>query len=164
MSNVDPGAEARGGGSFQRENLSDLDDANTAGAWHLSDLAWNGATQKWTFDGALGVPTLTAGAAGQIGASPTLAFTAGFASTDGRQAISLTTGTGALSAGTLFTVTFAQPLPTGKLPYVDVQESNSAARALLAFPTTVTNTGFAVAFGSAAAASTLYTFIVKCES
>lgn len=163
MSNVDPAPEARGGGSFQRENLSDLDDVLTTGAWHLSDLAFNGTTGKWAYDGALGVPVLTAGATAQIGSSPTLAYTAGFGSTDGRQAVSLTTGTGALSAGVLFTVTFAQALPSGKLPYVDVQETNSAARALLAFPTAVTNAGFSVSFGSAAAASTLYTFVIKCE-
>jgi hypothetical protein len=165
MSMVDPAGEARGGGSFQRENLSDLDDVASAGAWHLVGLDYNegaGVGQnKWTAECSMPIPAFALGAVAQVGAGATFVLTAG--STDARGALSITTGTGTLAAGSLGSLTFGQSMPVGKTPFVDIQETNAAARSLLAYPSAMVATGFNVTFASAATASTTYTFIYKVE-
>ena len=178
MSIVDPGAE-QAGQFWTRHNVSDHDDASTGNAWHLSDMAYNQVTGKWSYGGAFGVPTATAGAnAGTSAPVPVV----GAGSTDDRGAITFGTGSspGAATsaAQALVNVVFANQLllSASRTIYVDLQETNSATRNLFLIPTVTTGlvngatvvTGFTVSYctGTIAAsqANTTYAFIYKVES
>ena len=180
MSITDPGAE-QAGTFWVRHNISDHDDASTSGAWHLSDLAFNGAADKWAYGGGFATPTATAnpGTNTNLGTSPPVpVVTAG--STDDRGVITFGTGTGSFSAITgsaqlLVTVVFGAGTAlssTGHSIYVDVQENNFATRSLLLIPVQTTSGGFITGFGvyatagtlTASQANTTYSFIYKVES
>ena len=152
MSNVDPSAEGRGGASFQRENLSDLDDVATSGAKDLAALSFDGSTGKWTQGANVGggaAPAVAAGANNGT-APPAPSVVAG--GTDARGTIDFGSGS-APAAGAQVTVTFAHALPAGTIPFVHLQETNSATKALNAYPSGISNTGFTVSTGSAPTAS-----------
>ena len=112
MSVFDPGIE-EAGPTWARHNLSDHDDCYTAGAGHLSDMAFNARIGKWVPNSALSVPTLAyaAGAGTSPPATPTLSAD----SNDDRFNVSFGTGTSppAQSAGQpLVTVVFGTPFLT----------------------------------------------------
>lgn len=152
MSNVDPGAEARGGGSFQRENLADLDDVATTGAKDLAQLTFDGSSSKWVPGANVGGGSAPAVAAGANNGTTPPAPTVTAGGTDARGIISFGSG-GTPAAGAQVTVTFAHALPAGTTPFVHLQETNSATKALNVFPTGASNTGFTVSTGSAPTAS-----------
>lgn len=94
-------------------------------------------------------PTIAAGAnAGTSPPSPVLSA----GSTDGRGGITFGTGT-TPAAGIMVTITFGQPLPAGRVPYVSLDPNNAATAPLATYIANASNTGFSIALASAPAAS-----------
>jgi hypothetical protein len=102
-------------------------------------------------------PTITNGATGQIGSGGAATLSA--TSDDDRGTVTLITGTGTLSAGTLFTVNFNEPKDTNRLPTIVLDSANSAATGIDVGVGAVTSSGFTVIDNTRlVVASTTYEF------
>jgi hypothetical protein len=129
---------------------------NAANAW--SGAQTFGAGEATTAIAGTAAVTLTAGASGQVGSGATLVCAASHVCDQVSGELTLTTGTGALAAGTVATVTF----PAARTNIPNCVETIEGGTTFLAPQRTETTTSLAVAVGAAMAPSTAYTLTYVC--
>jgi hypothetical protein len=114
-----------------------------------------------TLAGKNALSSITAGATAQIGTGGTAVCAASHVCDSLSGEIALTTGTGTLAAGTLFTLNFADTR-TNLTNCVVVQNTQAGVGALSKLLWTPTTTTLAFGAGAAAVASTAYVFDYFC--